>query len=391
MNWSMPPEALNLLLVALQDAQLALRAVLHAVGLAPDIHGQPAWPFAQRVAGEMLSFDAGHARHVAMSVVCLVLVSVLMLLSTLWRRARKALWVVAVVVLLATPWPAVHLLLSPAVPTSLHQSPSGFTAAGIVRGRAVYQQHCVNCHGVDGRGEGPDAAKLPMWPPTLNGSLLWKRLDGELFWRVRHGMRARDGTATMPGFADHQLSDTQVWEVLDFLQAQASGQMLKESGTWANPVRMPDTAVLCRNGRSHTARSLMGQRLRVAVATRDAPDPADDPRLVTVLVRPLQTPTALSDPECQADMAALSESLSLILGVDTATLPGHQLIVDRGGWLRARSQPGQSAWSEDDLVCKSTAATSTPAQNTRGGDGLEQLIRRMDAEPVRLLRGGFPH
>jgi len=32
-------------------------------------------------------------------------------------------------------------------------------------------------------------------------------------------------------------------------------------------------------------------------------------------------------------------------------------------------------------------ATAAAAQ----GDGLEALIRRMDAEPVRLTRGGFPH
>ena len=81
-----------------------------------------------------------------------------------------------------------------------------------MRGQAVYQQQCLRCHGADGKGEGVDAPHLPMWPPTLNGSLLWKRLDGELFWRIRHGLQARDGSPTMPGFAS-QLSDTQVWEV----------------------------------------------------------------------------------------------------------------------------------------------------------------------------------
>ena len=62
-----------------------------------------------------------------------------------------------------------------------------------MRGQAVYQQQCLRCHGADGKGEGVDAPHLPMWPPTLNGSLLWKRLDGELFWRIRHGLQARDG------------------------------------------------------------------------------------------------------------------------------------------------------------------------------------------------------
>jgi len=86
--------------------------------------------------------------------------------------------------------------------------------------------------------------------------------------------------------------------------------------------------------------------------------------------------------------------------VPTAELPGYQLIVDRAGWLRARGSPGQAAWSEDDLVCRSsvTAPPVDVSPASRGGkaaapaaDGLQALIRRMDAEPVRLLRGGFPH
>jgi mono/diheme cytochrome c family protein len=292
--------------------------------------------------------------------------------------------------LLLAPWPEAHLLLAPAVPTSLHQSPTGFTAQGIVRGQAVYQQHCLRCHGADGRGEGPDAAALPMWPPTLNGSLLWKRLDGELFWRVRHGMAARDGTVTMPGF-EAALSDTQVWQVLDFLQANASGQMLRESGVWTYPVRMPDASLLCRPGRAQTVRSLRGQRLRVALAGPGIVAPADDPRLVTLQVGLPRNSTAPSDPECRVDSPELSTALSLLLGVPAARLGAYQLLVDRDGWLRARAQPGQAAWSEDDLVCRSTVTPTARAGKASTGDGLDGLIRRMDGEPVRLLRGGFPH
>lgn len=175
------------------------------------------------------------------------------------------------------PGPQAHLLLTPAVATSLHQSPTGFGAHGIVRGQAAYLQHCGRCHGTDGRGEGPDAAQLPQWPPNLNGALLWKRLDGELFWRVREGRHNRAGVQTMPGVGS-ALSDVQIWEVLDYLQAHAAGQM-------------PEDDLVCRS---------------VTIS----PAPADAP-----------------------------------------------------------------------------AAAKAAAQ----GDGLEALIRRMDSEPVRLLRGGFPH
>jgi mono/diheme cytochrome c family protein len=303
------------------------------------------------------------------------------------------LWILAFAALLLAPWPEAHLLLAPAVPTSLHQSPAGFTAQGIVRGQNLYQQYCLRCHGTDGRGEGPDAAQLPMWPPTLNGALLWKRLEGELFWRVRHGMTGRDSRVTMPGF-DAQLSDAQVWDLLDFLQANASGQTLKESGVWTYPVRLPDAAVQCRN-RHRTVRSLAGQRLLVAVAGPNFNMPADDPRLVTLQTGLPFTPLVPSDPECRVDLLEFTTALSLVLGVPAGQLGGQQLLTDKQGWLRARGQPGQAAWSEDDLICRTTAMTKSPSikplKTPTVGDGLDRLLRRMDAEPVRWLRGGFPH
>jgi hypothetical protein len=67
---SLPPEWLAALLEGLQATQQGLRTLLHAVGLAPDAHGQPAWPFAHRVAAEMLVVDTGHARRVLLSLLC---------------------------------------------------------------------------------------------------------------------------------------------------------------------------------------------------------------------------------------------------------------------------------------------------------------------------------
>lgn len=388
----MSPDLLNGLLEGLHAAQQGLRVLMHALGLAPEVHGQPGWPLAHRIAAEMLVVDAGHARRVLGSLACMGIALVLLAVALPWRRARWPLVALAATVLVLAPWPKAHLLLAPAVPTSLHQSPTGFRAAGIVRGQTTYQQHCVRCHGTDGRGEGPDAPQLVQWPPNLNGALLWKRLDGELFWRVREGMHNRAGVPTMPG-TGAALSDQQIWEVLDYLQARAAGQMLRESGTWERPVRLPAMAVQCRQGRARHSVDLVGQRVRVAVAGPGVPTVADDPRLVTLVVGPGGT-----DSECrpQADQHAVDQALALVLGIPAAELPGYQLIVDRAGWLRARGQPGQAAWSEDDLVCRPAtvpqAPTARPVAAMAGqGDGLEALIRRMDAEPVRLTRGGFPH
>lgn len=393
-GWTLPPEWLNALLAGLYEAQQALRALLHALGLAPEAHGQPAWPFGWRVAGELLAREPGHARRVFLTLACLALFLLMLLIALVWRRHRWTMLMLSVLPLLLAPWPQSRLLFTPAWATSFHQSPTSFSAASIVAGRAVYQQHCLRCHGADGRGEGPDAASLPMWPPTLNNTLMWRRLDGELFHRVRAGLRGPGGAVTMPGFAD-VLSDDQVWQVIDYLQANASGQTLREAGAWVYPVRLPDAPVQCRQGRRQRLADFRGQRLRLAVPASGAPVPQDDPRFETVVLGASPGDDVVA---CRLDSPVAAEALALVLGVPLDELPGHQVLADRHGWLRARGQP-DTAWSEDDLVCKTSAvplaepaaAAATSPVAPPAENGLDALIRRMDAEPVRAWRGGFPH
>ncbi|WP_240456929.1 cytochrome c [Acidovorax sp. 1608163] len=402
MAWTLPADLLDALLALAQRSQQALQAALHAVGWLPDVHGQPAWPWAQRLAAEVLAQEPQLARQATALLACVLGLGVLALLALRWRWARWALAPALLVVAVAAPWPALALLQAPAVPTSWHRSPTGFTVQSITQGAHIYQQQCVRCHGADGKGEGPDAAGLPMWPPTLNGSLLWKRLEGELFWRVRHGMHSAAGVQTMPAFA--HLTDEQVWQVLDYLQAHAAGQLLRDTGAWAPPVRMPQARVHCRNTGATSVRQLQGQRLRVVLGGTAAALPPDDPRLLTLWV-PAQA-VAAGDPadraECTVQEPDALPVLAWVLGQAAdgdqglQDAQGAQMLADRNGWLRARALPGQGGWSEDDLVCRAAApanaATARSAASTPpAADGLEALIRRMDAEPVRLRRGGFPH
>lgn len=385
-NWSLPPEWLNALLAGVYEAQQWLRACLHALGLAPAVHGELAWPFAWRVAGELLVREPALARRVSLSLACVLLALLMLLAAVGWRRRRRLLGLLAAVPLLLAPWPQLGLLLAPAWPTSFHHSPTGFSAESIVAGQAVYREHCLRCHGADGRGEGSDAAKLPMWPPTLNNTLMWRRLEGELFHHVREGLRGRDGVQTMPGFSA-VLDGTQVWQVLDYLQAKASGQTLREGGAWVYPVHVPDAPVHCRQGRPASLTGFRGMRLRLVVPAPGEPVPMDDPRFETVVLGA----SADADVNCRTDTPALAEALALLLGVSPDELPGHQVLVDRDGWLRVRGEPG-TAWSERDMVCRSEATRAeAPSSTGADGVGLDALIRRMDAEPVLVRRGGFPH
>ncbi|QIL81414.1 cytochrome c [Diaphorobacter sp. HDW4A] len=379
-------------------AQFVLRDGLHALGLTPLVAGQPGWPFAERLSAEMMWIDPGHARRVAITGICVVVAVfffVIAIAVALWcRRVRSTLIAglmgVAFIAVLAAPWPASHLLWVPAVPTSLHRSDSGFQPAGIMRGQALFQQNCAQCHGADARGQGPLASTLGRWPPDLTGGLLWKRLEGELFWRVRHGMRdERLGRETMPGASQTQLSDADIWQMLDYLQARASGQSLRDLGAWERPVRMPSFALRCRYGAQRRSDGLKGQRVLLVLPSRTPLSaPPEDPRMVSVTVR---ASVDVVDFECLADDAQLLPALALLLGEREQDARGFQLLADRDGWLRARSAPGRSAWSEDDFVCRTGVQRADKPVADANAQGLDALLRRMDDNPVKPVRAGFPH
>ncbi|CAG2154687.1 hypothetical protein LMG31506_05162 [Cupriavidus yeoncheonensis] len=392
----LPAQAwLNTLLVLLQDAQLALLRLWHALGLSGDAHGQPAWPWARRIAGETLLIDLGLARQLGFSLGTVVFALALLAMAVAWRRRRAVLLALAALALVLAPWPSPSLLFSAAAPTSFHSSPTRFSVDAIARGATVYARHCASCHGDDGRGEGPQAASLKRWPPTLVSPLLARRADGELFWHVVAGMRDPQGEVTMPAFA-RALDDADTWAVLDYMKALAAGSAAAANGSWPMPLPLPDTRVRC--GDDASPRSLAqwrgGQRVRVVAFDGDLRSlPMLDPRFQTLLLTrdgtlPAGVPRFRAN--CVAASAQAWEVYARIAGVPADRLGGMELLADRDGWLRARGAPGRRDWSDADMVCRSGA----PAEATReapAADGLTALVLRMDGEPVRFVKGGFVH
>lgn len=388
MNAPPEPAWLNPLLDALQWTQLGLLQLLHAVGLAGDAHGQPAWPWAWRLAGENLRTDLGQARRLALTLALAALALLLALAAAAWRRRRLPLLVAAGAPLLAAPWPAAEVLWAAAQPTSFHQAPAGgFSAASIARGQQLYAQHCAACHGADGRGHGPLAAQQPVWPPDLAGPLLWRRADGDLLGHLLAGMRdPRSGRPTMPAFGG-LLGDGDAWALIDFMKAQGAGQSLRVAGAWLQPVRLPEMTVRCGAQAPRPLASWQGQRLRLVTQDGAAPLPLEDPRLVTIVLR---APGGPDTAGCVADSSEAWQALALIAGLPAPQrLAGTQFIADRAHWLRARTAPGAAGWTDDDLLCRAGPAPRPEAPPTQ--DGLGSLIARMDAEPVRLVKGGLVH
>lgn len=101
-------------------------------------------------------------------------------------------------------------------------NPYPATAGSLQRGRKVYQDFCISCHGPVGDGHGPAAPYLD--PPPLNFTTLRRNLvDGKyiggiLYYQIMNGIT---GTA-MPYFK-HELESAKIWDVSNYIAVNFVG------------------------------------------------------------------------------------------------------------------------------------------------------------------------
>ena len=94
---------------------------------------------------------------------------------------------------------------------------SGATAGDpldLEEGRTLYQRHCADCHGPEGRGDGQQATSLSPRPGNLISAQTSAKSDQELLKIIRSG---RPRTA-MAGWAD-RLSPEQQAAVLAYIRS----------------------------------------------------------------------------------------------------------------------------------------------------------------------------
>jgi len=68
----------------------------------------------------------------------------------------------------------------------------------IDQGQEIYQAHCLECHGVQGDGDGPQATTLAPRPGNLVSAATSSKTDDELFAAITNGV---SGTS-MEGWKD---------------------------------------------------------------------------------------------------------------------------------------------------------------------------------------------
>jgi len=90
------------------------------------------------------------------------------------------------------------------------------TQQSIARGRELFQQNCIQCHGVDGRGDGPQAASLNPQPTDFRLHIPL-HTDPQFYAFIADGY---PGSA-MPAFRD-ALSEDDIWNLVNFLRSEFS-------------------------------------------------------------------------------------------------------------------------------------------------------------------------
>ncbi len=334
--------------------------------LPPSMHVQPVWPFSLRPSLVTVQEDAGFRREVIEAALALGGAVALLLLAALVRQRARWLAVLAAAVIAWLAIPHFDLLLVQAYPTSYQHSPTGFAAAGIVRGAELFPRHCAVCHGADGRGDGPAAKTLP-WPPAdLTAAHLWIHSDGELIWWLSHGIDAPEGGLAMPGFAG-VLSERERWDLIDYIRAHNAGLVRARTGQWSPPLRAPGLEAVCGDGRSVTLDDLRGQILRLVIDSAAAVARNEG---VTTIVASSDSALHPGPGVCVSRDRSVPRAYSIAAGLAPAEIAGAQFLIDADGWLRAVQRPDtKPGWDDPKTLGREVVAIRThPVAGVAGSD-----------------------
>jgi mono/diheme cytochrome c family protein len=135
----------------------------------------------------------------------------------LWLYALPL--VVLVSVRLAAPdveaWSQAQQTGSASQDAAKPQNPVPADDTSIAAGKKLYADHCVECHGETGKGDGVRAPYATPTPPSLVDAE-WQHgsTDGEIFTVIRDGVKDTD----MAPFSD-KMTTHQIWDVVNYLRS----------------------------------------------------------------------------------------------------------------------------------------------------------------------------
>lgn len=98
------------------------------------------------------------------------------------------------------------------------------------RGAAIYEKHCLVCHGEEGMGDGPAGAALAPAPVAV-AHTSQRMSDAYLFYRISEGGSFAPFNSVMPAWKD-VLDEQSRWDVINYMRALGSGKIDEHGGDY---------------------------------------------------------------------------------------------------------------------------------------------------------------
>lgn len=80
-------------------------------------------------------------------------------------------------------------------------------------GQKKYDTYCIVCHGRQGEGDGPVAAKMALKPPTLISEKLVRATDGAIYHIIT------DGQGVMSSYAYQLVDERDRWAIVNYVRS----------------------------------------------------------------------------------------------------------------------------------------------------------------------------
>ncbi len=340
------------------------------------------WPYAFRFSIIATWGTPGVAIQVWSGVAIAAFALCLIQVGRLKNWGIKRLISIPLVIFISGLAVALPPLTMEAYPETYQRSPVPFDAISIAYGSELYAEHCVECHGHQGQGNGIKARTMStVMPDMLTEPHTIEHTPGDFYHWITFGMKDTD----MPGYQD-KLSDEDRWDVVNYVHALSRGYQARILSPEIIPnrpnVQPPSFSYSAHDGTGgilhdfredkvvllvlfswpesqqrieqlkNTYTRLKQQNMTIlAVPTTELN--AEELALVTAeLPFPVVTQSAA---EIVTSYALSRRTMTHPDLLGRGSNPDHmEFLIDRYGYLRARWVPstGVSGWSDIDLLSK---------------------------------------
>lgn len=338
------------------------------------------WPYPFRFSVVATWNQPNVAVQVWIGVFILILAAGTVLFGRLRNWELKRLISIPAVLLVLGLAVALPPLTIQAYPETYRRPPVPFDVISIANGAALYAQHCVECHGSQGMGNGIKSRTLSTkLPDLLTEPHTAEHTPGDFYHWISYGMVNTD----MSSYAD-KLSEEDRWDLVNYVHALSRGYQARILAPEIIPnkayVKPPLFSYADNNGVNGTLQDLRGNKSVLLVIFSWPQSQARMEQLKQAYYRLNEQNTAIlaaPENELSADELAhvaaelpfpvVTQSAAEITssyGLSRRTLthpdiigrgkiPDHmEFLIDRNGYMRARWIPSvdQSGWSDIDKL-----------------------------------------